>query len=295
MSIRALLRLLLLPLATVPLFVGWLVTRPLAWLVPGLDAPLQRLWIGNWARAILWIMGVEARFEGPIPRRAGSKGEDLTDADSVNATEPGAYLLVANHLSYVDIPLLLSRLDARFLAKSEIAGWPVLGLLARSTGTLFVDRNRKRDLTRVITEVKAVLRRGTGVIVFPEGTSTDGSQVERFKPSLFAVPVESGVPVRVAALHYHAPEGPKPAWEAVCWWGDDPFGSHFMAFLNQPRTIATVTFSSEILRAPDDTKASARKALAEAAQLATERCFTPSRPMETEAPDPGATRPITSQ
>ena len=184
---------------------------------------------------------------------------------------------MANHLSYVDIPLLLSRLDARFLAKSEIASWPIFGFLARSTGTLFVDRSRKRDLTRVITEVKSVLARGPGVIVFPEGTSTDGSQVERFKPSLFEVPVETGVPVRVAALHYHAPRGPRPAWEAVCWWGDAPFGSHFLTFLNQPRTVATVTFSPEILRTLEKSEAGARKALAQAAQLATERCFTPSR------------------
>ncbi|MFT5733513.1 MAG: 1-acyl-sn-glycerol-3-phosphate acyltransferase [Planctomycetota bacterium] len=290
-SLRALIRLLLFPFVTAPLFVGWLLTRPAAWLFPRLDAPLQRLWIGSWARSILWIMGVESHFEGPIPGQAGPEKAGLGASGPRDA---GAYLLVANHLSYVDIPLLLSRLDARFLAKSEIAGWPVLGFLARSTGTLFVDRSRKRDLTRVIAEVKAVLQRGPGVIVFPEGTSTDGSQVERFKPSLFAVPIESGVPVRVAAIHYHAPNGPKPAWEAVCWWGDAPFGSHFLSFLNQPRTIATVTFSPEILRAPEKTQAGARKALAEAAQLAIERCFTPSRPLETEAPNPGATRPITT-
>ncbi|MEM7517637.1 MAG: lysophospholipid acyltransferase family protein, partial [Planctomycetota bacterium] len=144
MSPLAFVRLLLLPCATIPLYAGWILTRPLAWVVPSLDAPLQRLWIGTWARTILWIMGVETRFEGPLPKRTGDGGR-----------EP--YFLVANHLSYVDIPVLLARLDARFLAKSEIASWPVLGLLARSTGTLFVDRTRKRDLTRVMKEVKAVL------------------------------------------------------------------------------------------------------------------------------------------
>lgn len=266
MSPRALFRLALLPCATVPLYAGWILTRPLAWLVPKWDPGLQRLWIGTWAKAILWIMGVETRFEGPVPGRAN--GDD------------GAYFLVANHLSYLDIPVLLSRLDARFLAKSEIAGWPVLGLLARSTGTLFVDRSRKRDLTRVIGEVKAVLSRGTGVIVFPEGTSTDGSQVDRYKPSLFEVPVETGVPVRVAALHYDSPLGPKPAWEAVCWWGDAPFGSHFMTFLAQPRTVATVTFSSEVLRAPEARSSGARKVLAEAAHSATTGAFKPCRILE---------------
>ena len=267
MSPRALLRLLLLPCVTLPLYVGWIVTRPLAWVLPSTDPALQRLWIGTWAKACLWILGVQTRYEGPLPKPAEAQNGE-------------AYFMVANHLSYIDILVLLARLDARFLAKSEIAGWPVLGLLARSTGTLFVDRSRKRDLTRVIGEVKAVLSRGTGVIVFPEGTSTDGSQVERFKPSLFEVPVETGVPVRVAALHYEAPVGPKPAWEAVCWWGDAPFGPHFISFLNQPRTIATVTFSPEILHADAEAQPSARKALAAAAQAAAERSFKPSREPE---------------
>ena len=270
MSLRALLRLALLPCATLPLYAGWILTRPLAWLIPSTDPALQRLWIGTWAKTCLWILGVETRYEGPLPERVGNRNKE-------------AYFMVANHLSYIDILVLLARLDARFLAKSEIAGWPVLGLLAKSTGTLFVDRSRKRDLTRVIGEVKSVLGRGTGVIVFPEGTSTDGSQVERFKPSLFEVPVETGVPVRVAALHYDSPVGPKPAWEAVCWWGDAPFGSHFVSFLNQPKTIATVTFSPDILRSTDEPQSGARKALAEAAQQATERSFTPSRVPELEA------------
>lgn len=274
MSFRALLRLVLLPCATLPLYAGWILTRPLAWVAPGTDPALQRIWIGSWAKTALWILGVETRYEGPLPERNGTRNE-----------EP--YFMVANHLSYIDILVLLARLDARFLAKSEIAGWPVLGLLARSTGTLFVDRSRKRDLTRVIGEVKAVLGRGTGVIVFPEGTSTDGSQVERFKPSLFEVPVETGVPVRVAALHYESPLGPKPAWEAVCWWGDADFGPHFLTFLSQPRTIATVTFSPELLRAPvatqsGETQPGARKALAEAAHQATKESFTPSRIMDEE-------------
>ncbi|MEE2939553.1 MAG: lysophospholipid acyltransferase family protein [Planctomycetota bacterium] len=259
MSLRVPLRLGGLVAVTVPLFLGWLLTRPLAWLAPRLDPALQRLWIGSWSKASLWLMGVRARFEGEPPT--------------------GPFFMVANHLSYVDIPLLLSRLDVRFLAKSEIARWPVIGLLARSTGTLFIDRSRKRDLTRVLPLVRAVLDRGTGVIVFPEGTSTAGAEVERFKPSLFEVPVQTGAEVRSAALHYHAPDGPLPAWQAVCWWGDAPFGPHFLDFLKQPRTEATVTFAAETLVGGQGS-ALDRKALARAAQAAVEGVFTPSRPPE---------------
>lgn len=279
MGLRAPLKLTLLVAVTLPLYAGWVLTRPVAWVVPSSERALQRMWVGTWARCVLRILRVRARYEGPVPE--------------------GPYFLVANHLSYVDIPLLLARLDARFLAKSEIAGWPVMGLLARTTGTLFVDRSRKRDLTRVLGEVKRVLARGPGVIVFPEATSTDGAAVERFKPSLFEVPVEVDVSVRCAALHYHAPDGPRPAWEAVCWWGDAGFGPHFFQFLKQGPTDATVTFSAEIPPEPAGSGPARRKELCQAAQELVERSFTPSRPpsparpegttaAETPPPDPVA-------
>ncbi|MEL6429018.1 MAG: lysophospholipid acyltransferase family protein [Planctomycetota bacterium] len=256
MQLRAPLRLLAIVATTPPLYAGWVLTRPLAWAVPRLDPLLQRAFIGTWAWAMLWIMGVRARFEGPRPT--------------------GSYFLVANHLSYVDIPLMLARLDARFLAKSEIAGWPVMGLLARTTGTLFIDRSRKRDLTRAIGEIRAVLARGTGVIVFPEGTSTDGAAVEPFKPSLFQVPVELGLPVQCAAIHYDSPGGPLPAWQGVCWWGDATFGPHFYQFLKQRRTVATVTFAAaEASFDADGT--GRRKHLALAAHESVRSVFTPSR------------------
>lgn len=268
MNLRVPLRLGGLVAVTVPLYLGWVLTRPLAWLAPRTDPALQRLWIGSWSRASLWLMGVRVRFEGELPT--------------------GPYFMVANHLSYVDIPVLLSRLDARFLAKSEIASWPVIGLLARSTGTLFIDRSRKRDLTRVLPLVRSVLDRGTGVIVFPEGTSTAGAEVERFKPSLFEVPAETGAEVRSAALHYHAPVGPLPAWQAVCWWGDAPFGPHFLDFLKQPRTEATVTFSAKTLVGGSESAVD-RKTLARAAQTAVEEVFTPSRPPESIPANPEGT------
>lgn len=278
MSLRVPVRLAGLVALTVPLYLGWVLTRPLAWLVPALDPVLQRVWIGSWAKGMLWILGVRARYEGPVPR--------------------GSYFLVANHLSYLDIPLLLARLDARFLAKSEIAGWPVMGLLARSTGTLFIDRSSKRDLKRVMPLIRSVLGRGNGVIVFPEGTSTAGERVERFKPSLFEVPVETGAVVHCAALHYRAPRGPLPAWQAVCWWGDAPFGPHFLDFLKQARTDATVTFSTKTPGAGVTGSTADRKDLARDAQDAVEAVFRPScppgasaPPSHDEDPSPHATNP----
>ena len=190
----------------------------------------------------------------------------------------GSFFLVANHLSYLDIPVLLGRLNGRFLAKSEIASWPVLGLLARSTGTLFVDRSRKRDLTRVIAEVTALLERGPGAIVFPEATSTDGARVHPFKPSLFEVPARLGVDVSVAALRYATPDGSPSAWEAVCWWGDAEFAPHFWRLLALPRVHATVTFAPEKVTGGTAAAPSDRKRMAAETQRALEAVFSPTRP-----------------
>lgn len=258
------LRLTLLGLATLPLFACWLLALPLMLLVPAAESVLQPMIVGTWARATLWIMGVRVRVEGPRPA--------------------GGFFLVANHLSYIDIPVLLSQLNGRFLAKSEIASWPVLGLLARATGTLFIDRSRKRDLTRAIEEVTALIQRGPGVIVFPEATSTDGAEVHPFKPSMFEVPSQLGLEVSCAALHYANPPGVRPAWENVCWWGDADFAPHFWEFLKLPRTIATVTFAPDPVRPQAGAESPDRKALAEGSRRVIEHLFTPSRPASSIPP-----------
>ena len=257
-SMLAPLRLILLAVATAPLIACWLLALPLMLLVPATESVLQPLLVGTWAKVVLWIMGIRVTVEGEPPR--------------------GGFFLVANHLSYLDIPVFLAQLNGRFLAKSEIASWPVLGFLARATGTLFVDRSRKRDLTRVIAEVTALIHRGPGVIVFPEATSTDGAGLHGFKPSLFEVPSRLGLPVSCAALHYANPPGVRPAWESVCWWGDAEFAPHFWEFLKLRRTDATVTFAAEPVQAVGPDGPMDRKALSEGAKAVIEGIFTPSRP-----------------
>ncbi len=252
------LRLTLLVLATIPLIVCWLMAVPLMLLVPATESVLQPMLVGTWARVTLWIMGVRVTVVGEPPS--------------------GGFFLVANHLSYIDIPVLLGRLNGRFLAKSEIASWPVMGFLARATGTLFIDRSRKRDLTRAIEEITSLLERGPGVIVFPEATSTDGAELREFKPSLFEVPSRLGIDVRCAALHYANPPGEPPAWETVCWWGDADFAPHFWDFLKLRRTDATVTFSPDAVSHQGAEGPLGRKALAESSRAAITSIFTPSRP-----------------
>ncbi|MDA1266639.1 MAG: lysophospholipid acyltransferase family protein [Planctomycetota bacterium] len=203
----------------------------------------------TWATGSCWLLGVRIEIVGTPPKPP--------------------FFLVSNHLSYLDIIVLYTRLRGRFLAKAEISGWPMMGWLASLAGTLFIDRSRTRDLSRVLPQVQETLDLGRGVVVFPEGTSTKGEAVQRFKPSIFEVPIRTGVPVSFAALHYRTPAGAPPAHLSVCWWGDVPFAPHFLALLKLTRIDATVAFGDHPVTAED------RKDLALLAQRAVESQFTP--------------------
>ena len=225
----------------------------LANLLPGLSPRRRGRWIDSlvhaWARMLLPILGVRVRIEGPLPRPP--------------------FFLVTNHLSYLDIPVLYSCLRTRFLSKAEVAGWPGLGIVTRWAGTIYIDRQRARDLSRVLPQIEASLAEGRGIVVFPEGTSTRGAEVLRFKPSIFEVPIRTGTPVSYGAISYRTPEGAPPAHLSVAWWGDADFTPHFLALLTLPRIDATVTFGEKTLAGED------RKQLALEAHAAVAGRFTP--------------------
>lgn len=195
----------------------------------------------------------------------------------------GDFLLVCNHLSYVDVIVIMSQVDARLLSKAEVKGWPVLGWLARYAGTLFVDRERRRDLPRVISEIRAMLAKGRGVVFFPEGTSSPGLELLPFKPSLFEVAAAGELALGTAALRYATPPGERPAQWSVCWWGDMEFLPHLLAFLRLSRVDATLTYGDEPVRGDD------RKQLALDAHAAVQALFEPvAAELGEDAPTPAA-------
>jgi 1-acyl-sn-glycerol-3-phosphate acyltransferase len=247
--LRAGLRLLALAVCLPPLTVLLGLVNLVALVAPGPGRWLIDVAVRLWTRTLLTIFGVRIHSVGKPP------------------TPP--FFLVANHLSYLDILVLYAHLRARFLSKAEVAGWPGLGLVTRWAGTLYIDRERRRDLSRVLPEIEANLASGRGVVVFPEGTSSKGAEVQRFKPSIFEVPIRTGTPVSYAALSYRTPVQAPPAHLSVCWWGDQPFFPHFLALLKLPRIDSTVAFGQDSLTAED------RKDLALLAQRAVESKFTP--------------------
>ena len=188
----------------------------------------------------------------------------------VRGTPPAPpFFLVTNHLSYVDILVLASRADAVFIAKSDVAGWPVIGSLCRSVGTLFVDRRTNRDLPRVMAAIDQTLDGGQGVVLFPEGTSTPGEEVARFHPSLLEVAARARYPVSYASLGYATPDGSDPAHLAVCWWGDMGLPDHLWNLLKLPGFRATISFGDESIQDDD------RKRLAARLWRAVDGLFTP--------------------
>lgn len=209
-----------------------------------------------WSRVATRIVGLRIEATGPAPR--------------------GSFFLVANHLSYLDVIVLGATVRATFVAKAEVAAWPLIGRLCRALGTVFLDRTRKRDLLRVLPILDQRLRAGHGVVIFPEGTTGDGSRVLPFRSPLFAAATRAGLPAHVATLTYETPAGAAHPSEAICWWGDMAFVPHLLAFLRLPRSTARLAFERHPITDRD------RKRLAIAAHAGIARRFVPVRRGEEE-------------
>lgn len=143
---------------------------------------------------------------------------------------PGA--AVANHGSWLDIFALNARKRIYFVAKAEVAGWPGIGWLARATGTVFIERDRKHAAAQRQVFLDR-LAAGHRLMFFPEGTSTDGRRVLPFKPTLFAAFFDAyaaeHMQIQPVSVVYHPPEGEDPRFYG--WWGDMDFGAHLLKVL----------------------------------------------------------------
>ena len=194
------------------LLLARLVERPLC----GLNRPVTPWITVGVCRASLAILGLRHRRSGNFMAGRGA--------------------VVANHVSWLDIFVLNAAGPVYFVAKSEVAGWPGIGWLARATGTVFIRRDPREAQAQAL-ELEARLRAGHRLCFFPEGTSTDGARVLPFKPTLFAAFFAHGLAallrVQPVTLDYRAPSGADP--RAYGWWGDMSFGGHLLAMLALPR------------------------------------------------------------
>ena len=174
-------------------------------------------WLHQTCRRVARVVGVDIRVDGSPARRG---------------------LWVTNHLSYLDVIVLASLQPCAFVAKREVRSWPILGWAARAAGTLFIRRERRSDLNAINQAIRARLSAGVVVVVFPEGTSSDGNQVLPFHPGIFESVAGTTETVTASWLGYRISQG-DPATE-ICYWGDMTFGPHFFRLLGQPRIEALV-------------------------------------------------------
>ena len=150
----------------------------------------------------------------------------------------GPLLIVANHVSWLDVYVLNALTSARFVAKSEVRQWPIVGPIAAAFGTFFIVRGSYRDAARVKDTIACALRTGERVVVFPEGTTTDGTRVARFYAALLQAAVDAGVPVQAVAIRYIGPDGgPDPA---AAFIDDMSFAASLGRVLGRERIAAEV-------------------------------------------------------
>ena len=151
-----------------------------------LDAPAREARVAWWAGKLLRVLGLRQVLHGSF--------------------HPGPVLLLANHVSWLDILAIHAVCPrARFVSKADVRAWPLLGWLVASVGTLFIERERKRDALRVVHQVAAALADGDTIAVFPEGTTGDGRVLLPFHANLLQAAISGGHPVQPVALRYHQP------------------------------------------------------------------------------------------
>lgn len=248
---------------------GVLLSLPVRLLPYGARDRLTRLW----ARVVLRSLGVTVHLGTARTARTagvgGSSGAVGGQAVGGGAVGADGALVVANHVSWLDIPLLAAGRPGRSLAKTEVRRWPVLGPLVAWGGTVFLDRDRLRTLPDTVAAVAEVLRSGHPVIVFPEGSTWCGRESGRFRPALFQAAVEAGAFVQPVTIRYRLADG-RPT-SAPAFIGDDGLLTSLARVVAVRGLVAEVTFLPPIPPpGPQPTRAGARRELARAAQAAVE-------------------------
>ena len=213
--LRAILILTVFVACTLPLM-------PLQWAFVRLRMPLARSFPNWYHRWVCRLLGVRIHVEGP----------NISDTPA---------LLVSNHSSWLDIPVLSAVAPVSFIAKKEVSGWPFVGSLARLQRSVFVDRQRRTAVGRTTNEISERLAAGDHVVLFAEGTSSDGNRVLPFKSSLFAAaemaaPVADGpatpgeeVVVQTLAIAYvrlHGLPIGRAGRPKIAWYGDMEMAGH---------------------------------------------------------------------
>jgi 1-acyl-sn-glycerol-3-phosphate acyltransferase len=255
-----------------------LVAVPLQWLAIRCDWPLQRRLPLLFCRVACRLLGIRPRFLG----RTGGRSPQM---------------IVPNHVSWTDILVLGCRqAPLRFVAKSEVAGWPLFGAIAHLTGTIFVERQRRRSILRVNAALSERLAAGEDVVVFAEATTGNGSRLKRFNAPHFAAlrdflcarpeePHATVTPVGLAYVRRHGLPLGRLGRSEVAWYGETALIPHLWMLVTRGGVDCDVTYGAPIRFE----RGSDRKAIARETETAVRRLVRRSLTGRVELPDVAAT------
>ena len=200
-------------------------------------------WLQSSSRRLLRVFRIETQFNGNIP----SSG-----------------LLVCNHLSYLDILVLSALAPCVFVAKREVKHWPVFGWFAKLAGTVFVHREQRAQTGEMVDKIETALQTGALVVLFPEGTSSDGESILPFKSSLLEPAARQTHPLTAGFLRYELGDG--DVSEEVCYWKDMTLVPHLINLCSKRAVQASVHFS-QLREGSADRKQLARQLHAEVLRM----------------------------
>lgn len=197
--------------------------------LPVASPPLKARLIKWWCGHLLAAFNFRVISQGHVP---------LDDA-SLRTT-----MFIANHISWTDIQALNSIVTLRFIAKSEITSWPVFGYLATKTNALFIDRSKRHDAARIVNTAKLSLEAGDNLCFFPEGTTTDGTEIKPFKSSLVQAAIQANATIRPVAIRYPGPNGSINT--GVAYAGETTLLESIRQLLSQKHPVVELHFLAPI-------------------------------------------------
>ena len=188
---------------------------------PKSDAQQRAELIAQWSRGLLSLLNVTVRVQG-MPAQSGPM------------------MVVMNHISWLDILVLLAAQPVSFVSKAEVRHWPLIGWLATNVGTLYIERGNRRDAMRVVHQIADALRDDQLIAIFPEGTTSDGRQVLPFHANLMQAAISSASPVQPVVLRFLEASGELSMSPAYI--GDDTLVSSVWRMLRAEPVTAQLEF-----------------------------------------------------
>jgi 1-acyl-sn-glycerol-3-phosphate acyltransferase len=173
----------------------------------------------NWGTCILWAMGVKAEIK--------------------RQPEPDQFILMPNHRSYIDIPLVVKYNQGTLIGKAELRKWPMAKSAIKITNPILVNRSELKSLVKTMKKIKESVDKKIPVILFPEGTTYAGPLTKPFKNGSFKIAADAQIPIIPVAIHYPDPDD--------AWVDDDTFFGHFLRQMGKPRTHVVMHYGIPII------------------------------------------------